>query len=224
MKEKAVIILSGGIDSSTLCYKFAAENFDIYSLTIIYGQRHSREIDSAKLIAGKLGISHKIVDLSQLKQLLSGSALTDPGVEVPRVPEKTEYFETLKSTIVPNRNAIFLSVAIGYAQSIGANKIFFGAHHSDRGVYPDCRKEFVEAFEIAERLANDNQDLRIEAPFVEMDKSEVVGLGSSLNVPFESTWTCYVGGELHCGACSACNERKRAFTESGIKDPTEYKN
>ncbi|MGI9534802.1 MAG: 7-cyano-7-deazaguanine synthase QueC [Thermodesulfobacteriota bacterium] len=224
MNEKAVIILSGGIDSSTLCYKYAVDNFDIYSLTINYGQRHSREVESAKIIAGNLGISHKVADLSPLKHLLYGSALTDPGVEVPRVPEKTEYFETLKSTIVPNRNAIFLSIAIGYAQSIGANSIFFGAHHSDRGVYPDCRKEFVEAFEIAERLANDNQNLKIEAPFVDMDKSEIVKLGSKLQVPFESTWTCYVGGELHCGNCSACNERKRAFTDSGIKDPTKYKN
>ena len=224
MKEKAVIILSGGIDSTTLCYKYAKDNFDIYSLTIIYGQRHSREVESAKKVAGALGISHKVVDLSPLQLLLSGSALTDPGVAVPEVPEKAEFFETLKSTIVPNRNSILLSIAIGYAQSIGANNIFFGAHHSDRGVYPDCRKEFVEAFETAERLANDNQNLKIEAPFVGMNKSEIVKLGSKLNVPFESTWTCYIGGELHCGSCSACNERKRAFSESGIKDPTKYKN
>ena len=224
MKEKAVIILSGGIDSTTLCYKYARDNYDIYSLTIIYGQRHSREVESAKEVAKSLGISHKVIDLSPLKQLLSGSALTDWGVDVPRVPEKTEHFETLKTTIVPNRNAIFLSIAIGYAQSIGADSIFFGAHHSDRGVYPDCRKEFVEAFEIAERLANDNQNLKIEAPFVSMDKSEIVQLGNKLEVPFESTWTCYVGGELHCGTCSACNERKRAFSESGIEDPTEYQN
>jgi len=224
MKDKAVIILSGGIDSSTLCYKYAGDGFDIYSLTIIYGQRHLKEVEYAGIVASKLGISHRVIDLSSLKQLLKGSALTDASLEVPEVPEKTEHYETLKSTIVPNRNAIFLSIAIGYAQSIGANNIFFGAHHSDRGVYPDCRKEFVDAFEIAERLANDNQNLKIEAPFVAMDKSEIVRLGSELGVPFESTWTCYVGGELHCGNCSACSERKRAFSESGIKDPTEYKN
>ena len=224
MNEKAVIILSGGIDSSTLCYKYASDNFDIYSLTIIYGQRHLREVESAKNVANTLGISHRVVDLSPSNQLLTGSALTDPDVEVPKVPEKAEHFETLKSTIVPNRNAIFLSIAIGYAQSIGANSIFFGAHHSDRGVYPDCRKEFVEAFEAAERLANDNNNLKVEAPFVNMDKSEIVKLGSKLQVPYEITWTCYVGGELHCGTCSACNERKRAFSESGITDPTRYQN
>ena len=224
MKEKAVIILSGGIDSSTLCYKFAKENFDVYSLTIIYGQKHLREVESAKTVAKTVGISHKVVDLSSLKQLLSGSALTDLDVEVPNVPEKSEHFETLKSTIVPNRNSILLSIAIGYAQSIGVNNIFFGAHHSDRGVYPDCRKEFVDAFKTAERLANNNQNLNIEAPFVGMDKSEIVELGEKLGVPFESTWTCYVGGELHCGTCSACNERKRAFVESKIKDPTKYEN
>ena len=199
MKEKAVIILSGGIDSTTLCYKYASENFEIYSLTLIYGQRHSREVESAKNVALELGISNKVVDLSPLKELLTGSALTDSKIDVPEVPEEAEHFETLKTTIVPNRNAIFLSIAIGYAQSMGINTVFFGAHHSDRGVYPDCRKEFVEAFEISERLANDNQNLKIEAPFVGMDKSDIVQLGSELRVPFELTWTCYVGGDLHCG-------------------------
>lgn len=224
MKEKVVIILSGGIDSSTLCYKTASDNCDIYSLTMIYGQKHLKEIESAKIIAEKLGIKNKIIDISSLKELLTGSALTDSEVEVPMVSETVEHYETLKSTIVPNRNAIFLSIAIGYAQSIEANTIFFGAHHSDRGVYPDCRKEFVEAFEHAERLANDNKNLRIEAPFVDMDKSEIVRLGSNLNVPYELTWTCYLGGELHCGTCSSCRERRRAFLEASVTDPTRYKN
>ena len=222
MKKKAVAILSGGIDSSTLCYKYKSENFEVHALTIKYGQRHKREVSSAENIAKALGISHKVLDLSSLKHVLSGSALTDATVKIPEVPEEAEHFDSLKVTIVPNRNAIFLSAAIGYAQSIGANNVCFGAHHSDRGVYPDCRKEFVEAFETAERLATDNQELKVEAPFIEMDKSEVVKLGSKLGVPFELTWTCYEGKELHCGTCSACRERKRAFTVSGIKDPTKY--
>jgi len=223
MKEKAVIIFSGGLDSTVLCYKTAADNFDVHALAILYGQRHSREIESAIKIAGLLGIKHKVIDLSSINELLQGSALTDSSVDVPEVPETTEHFATLKSTIVPNRNAIFLSIAIGYSGSIKANNVFFGAHHSDRGVYPDCRKEFIDAFEAAERLANDNPALNISAPFVEMDKSEIVMLGDKLGVPFEHTWTCYVGGKLHCGVCSACNERKRAFNEAGVKDPTEYK-
>lgn len=221
---KAVIIFSGGLDSTVLCYKAVSDNFDVNAITILYGQRHSREVEGAKKTAGILGINHRVIDLSNINELLQGSALTDSNIGVPEVPETTEHYETLKSTIVPNRNAIFLSLAIGYSESIKANHIFFGAHHSDRGVYPDCRKEFVEAFEIAERLANDNPELSISAPFVEMDKSEIVTLGKKLGVPFEHTWTCYVGGELHCGVCSACNERKRAFREAGVTDPTYYEN
>ena len=222
--NSCVIIFSGGLDSTVLCYKAAADGFDVHALTIIYGQKHIKEIDSARKTAGLLGINHRVVDLSNINELLKGSALTDSSVDVPEVPETAEHFETLKTTIVPNRNAIFLSVAIGYSESISADNVFFGAHHSDRGVYPDCRKEFVEAFEAAEKLATDNEKLTISAPFVGMDKAEIVALGNELAVPFENTWTCYVGGEVHCGSCSACNERKRAFRESGVDDPTIYKN
>ena len=137
------------VDSTVLCYKAVADGLEVHALTIIYGQRHVKEIESAKKTAGLLGISHRVVDLSNINELLQGSALTDSSVDVPEVPETTEHFETLKTTIVPNRNAIFLSVAIGYSESIKADNVFFGAHHSDRGVYPDCRKEFVEAFEKA---------------------------------------------------------------------------
>ncbi len=222
MNKKAVIIASGGIDSSTLLYRMVDEGFSVYALTFIYGQRHLKEINSADIISKKLGIDHKIVDISSMNQLLQGSALTDPSVDVPEVPETAEHFDTLKSTIVPNRNAIFLSISIGYATSIEANHVFFGAHFSDRGVYPDCRKEFIEAFEVSERLATDNPELVIDAPFVNSDKSEIVKLGDDLGVPFEDTWTCYKGGELHCGVCSSCRERKRAFVESGVMDPTGY--
>ncbi|MCZ6468906.1 MAG: 7-cyano-7-deazaguanine synthase QueC [Candidatus Dadabacteria bacterium] len=222
MSPKAVIIASGGIDSSTLLYKMVNEGFEVYALTFIYGQRHLKEINSANRISESLNIAHKVVNISAMKELLLGSALTDSNVEVPEVPETAEHFETLKVTIVPNRNAIFLSIAIGYAVSIGANHVFFGAHFSDRGVYPDCRKEFVEAFQNSERLATDNDKLVIDAPFVDIEKSEIIKLGVELGVPFKHTWTCYKGGERHCGVCSSCRERKRAFVESGVQDPTEY--
>lgn len=222
MKTKAVVIASGGIDSSTLLYKIVSEGFSVYALTFIYGQRHLKEIKSAEIISDKLGIEHKVIDISSMQELLLGSALTDSSVEVPEVPETAEHYDTLKSTIVPNRNAIFLSIAIGYATSLEANHVFFGAHFSDRGVYPDCRKEFVQAFEMSERLATDNPNLVIEAPFVDADKSDIVKLGAQLGVPFKETWTCYKGGELHCGVCSSCRERKRAFVDSGVLDPTGY--
>jgi len=219
---KAVVIASGGVDSSTLLYKTVNDNYETYALTFIYGQKHKREIESAKKICEGIKVHHKIIDLSVLKDVLSGSALTDSGVEIPEVPETAEYYETLRATIVPNRNSIFLSIAIGYAVSIKANYIFFGAHHSDRGVYPDCRQEFVEAFEYAERLANDSTHLVISAPFVRMNKSEIVKLGAVLGVPYKETWSCYKGGRIHCGVCSSCRERKRAFQEAGVVDPTEY--
>ncbi len=222
MSKRAVVIVSGGIDSVTLLYKTLNDGFEPYVLTFLYGQRHRREIDSAESICASLGVQHRVVDISDMKGLLSGSALTDSSVDVPEVPETAEHYDTLKSTIVPNRNAIFLSIAIGYAVSLGADRVFFGAHFSDRGVYPDCRKEFVEAFQLSERLATDNPSLVIDAPFVDIEKSGIVKVGDALGVPFRETWTCYNGGEVHCGLCSSCRERRRAFSEAGVTDPTEY--
>ncbi len=222
MDEKAVVIASGGIDSSTLLFKTVTENYETYALTFIYGQKHKKEIDCAKLICDQLKVSHKIIDVSALKEILSGSALIDSRIAIPNVPADVSHYHTLKATIVPNRNSIFLSIAIGYAVSMGANRVLFGAHHSDRGIYPDCRPEFVEAFQSAERLANDNPDLSVEAPFAHMDKSDIVRLGTKLGVPYQKTWSCYKGDELHCGVCSSCRERKRAFTQSGVSDPTPY--
>ena len=224
MKDKAVIILSGGIDSSTLCYKCVNDGYDVYTLTLNYGQKHKKELNSAEKICLNLKLTPNIVDLSSIKMLLSGSALTDESVLIPEVPETVEHYETLKTTIVPNRNAILLALAVAYGENIGADKIFFGAHHSDRGVYPDCRKEFINAFEKAEKLANDNENLKINAPFVDLNKSEIVKLGSKLGVSYSDTWSCYVGEELHCGVCSSCRERKRAFSEASVEDPTQYKN
>ena len=224
MIQKAVVIVSGGIDSTTLCYKVLNDEFEVYPLTFIYGQKHSKEIEYADLNCSKLGLKTNIIDVSSLQYLLQGSALTDESIDIPEVPAIADHYETLKTTIVPNRNAIFLAIAVGYAESIGSNSVYYGAHHSDRGVYPDCRKEFVEAFQTAERIANDNNNLSIEAPFVNMDKSEIVKLGFELGVDFSSTWSCYVGKEMHCGICSSCRERKRAFKESRIKDPTIYEN
>jgi 7-cyano-7-deazaguanine synthase len=222
MNNKAAIILSGGIDSTTLLYSSLEKGLDVDCITFIYGQKHRKEIDSARQISGALGVPHKVIDLSPLGEVLSGSALTDADVEIPEVPETAEHYDTLKSTIVPNRNAIFLAIAVGYAVSKGTDSVLFGAHSSDRGVYPDCREEFVESFQISERLATDNPDLAIGAPFVNMEKSQIVKLGAELGVPFKGTWSCYKGGRVHCGVCSSCRERRRSFLESGVPDPTEY--
>ena len=224
MDNKAVVIASGGIDSTTLIYKLTSKGYSLKTLTFLYGQKHLKESEYAIKTFEKLSLDYRLVDISGIKDLISGSALTDSRVEIPEVPETTEHYDTLKTTIVPNRNSIFLSLAVAYAQQLKYNSVFYGAHHSDRGVYPDCRREFIESFEHSQRLANDNEQFRIIAPFVEMDKAEIVKLGHQLGVPYEDTWSCYKGLELHCGHCSSCSERKRAFSNSGIKDPTIYKN
>ena len=223
MNNNAVLIGSGGIDSTTLLYKLINDGFKPVVLTFLYGQKHNKEIEYVINTCSLLDVNNITVDITGIKDLLQGSALTDSKVDIPEVPETSEHFDTLKTTIVPNRNSIFLTLAVAYAQSIGCNNIFFGAHFSDRGVYPDCRKEFVEAFEKSQTLANDNKDLRVCAPFVDMDKADIVKQGNELGVQFEKTWSCYKGEEKHCGVCSSCRERKRAFIEANVTDPTVYK-
>lgn len=215
-------MVSGGVDSSTLCYKAVREGYEVFPLTFIYGQKHEKEIRSSESICRGLGLVPNIIDLSSVRTLFGSSALTDRDVEIPRVSATAGNYETLSATVVPNRNAIFLSLSVAYSQSIGCDTVFYGAHHSDRGVYPDCRLEFVSTFEKAEKLATDNERLTIVAPFIDMDKSGIVRLGASLGVPFEDTWSCYVGSRKHCGTCSSCRERKRAFIEADVDDPTQY--
>jgi 7-cyano-7-deazaguanine synthase len=220
--RKAVSIVSGGIDSSTLIYDLAHKHVELYALTFAYGQKHSKEIEAAKDVSAKLGIRHKIVDITSIREILDSSALINSTVPIPDVPETAEHYDTLKATIVPNRNSIFLSLAVAYALKMGADSVSYGAHFSDRGVYPDCRREFVDAFMHAERMATDNFELTVEAPFINMNKSDIVRLGIALDVPYHLTWSCYRGGSTHCGTCSSCRERKRAFLEARVKDPTEY--
>lgn len=222
MDKTGVLILSGGIDSTTLCYKYADEGWTILPLIFNYGQKHNKEIEFASRTCSVLDLKYRVIDLSPINVLLSGSALTDNCVDIPEVDINTRQFETLKTTIVPNRNSIFLSIAIGYAVSLGIDHVLFGAHHSDRGVYPDCRKEFIESFQVSERLATGNENLEVTAPFVDLSKSRIVKIGDSLGVPFEHTWSCYAGKTVHCGKCSSCAERKKAFREAGIKDKTVY--
>ena len=218
---KSVLIFSGGLDSTTLLYKLKNENHDVHAITFLYGQKHSKELESAKKITANLDTIHKIIDVSSLQSLLN-SALTNPNISIPNVSAGAQFYETLKTTVVPNRNAIFLSIASGFAQSIHANNVFFAAHYSDRGMYPDCREEFIDSFQKMTRLSLNNPEMNISSPFAKLKKSEVVKIGNSLGVPFELTWSCYDGNQKHCGKCSACRERKNAFYEVGITDPTQY--
>ncbi len=217
----AVAIVSGGMDSVTLAYLMASEGYDLNILAFDYGQRHKKELGYAEHCAKRLEASFEVVDLSGVGRLLSGSALTD-DIDVPH----GHYAEkTMAVTVVPNRNAIMLSVAYGAAVARGAEVVAAAVHAGDHYVYPDCRPVFIEAFDRMERFAVEgfgDEKLHLHAPFVHKTKAEIVEVGTELGVPYEETWSCYEGGEVHCGLCGTCTERKEAFELAGVPDPTAY--
>ncbi|MBS7633083.1 7-cyano-7-deazaguanine synthase QueC, partial [Candidatus Bathyarchaeota archaeon] len=179
-----------------------------------YGQIASKETMYARMIAEKLGINVKEVDISALENIFRGvTALCDRNIPIP------SKFEP--SIIVPFRNGVFLSIAVAYAVSIGAEYVFYGAHASDSPSYPDCREEFIKAFERAARLGC-GKKITILAPFQNLKKHETIKLGTKLGVPYDLTWSCYLDGEKHCGKCESCINRKNAFMEAGVIDPTDY--
>lgn len=216
--EQIVAIHSGGMDSTVLLYHLRAEGFDVAALSVDYGQRHRKELQCAAVICSKLEVPHEVVDLSGMGRLLSGSALTDLSVEV---PEGHYAEESMKTTVVPNRNMLIISAAAGWAMSRRAQFVAYGAHAGDHTIYPDCRPDFVAAVDAAVRLA-DWQQVGVLAPFLTMTKAEIARRGHALGVPFELTWSCYKGGEVHCGRCGTCVERAAAFVEAGVPDPTVY--
>jgi 7-cyano-7-deazaguanine synthase len=220
---KAVAIVSGGLDSVTLAYLLKSEGYDLHLLSIDYGQRHKKEISFAKRCAERLGATFDVVDISGIGRLLSGSALTE-DVEVPHGHYAAE---NMAVTVVPNRNAIMLSMAYGVAVARNASLVACAVHAGDHYVYPDCRPAFIEAFDTMERLAVEgfgDPSLRLYAPFLNKTKAEIVKIGGALGVPYADTWSCYEGGDLHCSLCGTCNERKEAFELAGVPDPTEYVN
>ena len=217
--NKAVVLLSGGLDSTALLYWAVDEGYTPCVLSFDYGQRHKKELIFAKKTCEKLNAKHIIIDITSIHELLSGSALTDESI---KVPDEHYSHESQKATIVPNRNAIMLNIGVGYAVSIGANKVFYAAHHNDRAIYPDCREEFVESQSETAKLANDNDELEILAPFVGKTKADIVKIAGELGVPFEDTWSCYKGGAKACGVCGTCRERIEAFELAGQKDAIEY--
>ena len=213
-RAKCIIALSGGPDSAVVAYWAKNKGYDVYGLTFNYGQISIKEIGYARKIAAKLSIPIKIIDLSSLKDIFAGvTSLVDENIQM-----TTDFSQPI---IVPFRNAIFLSVAVAYAISINSKYIFYGAQGSDAQHYPDCRKEFYNSFEQTARLGT-NEELEIEAPFSNVPKSETIKLGTKLGVPFHLTWSCYLNLPKHCGKCESCINRKNAFKQSGLTDPTEY--
>lgn len=219
MSSKAVAIVSGGMDSVTLAHLLKSEGYELILLSFNYGQRHKKELDYAARCAERLEAHHHIIDLSSAGSLLAGSALTD-GIEV---PEGHYAAETMKQTVVPNRNAIMLSIAYGVAVANQADIVATGVHAGDHFIYPDCRPRFITSFDLMESIAVEGfADLCLYAPFVNIGKHDIVTVGMGLDVPYGDTWSCYKGDEVHCGKCGTCVERIEAFELAGYPDPTIY--
>ena len=212
-----VVIYSGGMDSYTLLHKALHEGWNIHALSFDYGQRHSRELDCAREVCRELAVPHQVVDIGAIQSLLGGSALTDEVA----VPEGHYAEDNMKATVVPNRNMILLSLAIGRAVSLQAEAVWYGAHGGDHAIYPDCRPAFIEQMDHLARVAN-YQPVRVEAPFMRMTKGEILAEGLAMGLDYRSTWTCYNGRQQACGRCGACVERLEAFSVNGLADPLPY--
>ncbi|MGX5914421.1 7-cyano-7-deazaguanine synthase QueC [Aliidiomarina sp. Khilg15.8] len=217
VQEKVVVIYSGGMDSFTVLNRALEDGYQVFAVSFHYGQRHHRELDAAREVCAKLGVEHKVVDIRSINTLLSGSSLTD-DIEVPEAEYATS---NMTSTVVPNRNMILLSLAIGYAVSIKASKVYYGAHAGDHDIYPDCRPEFVAAMNDVSQIAN-YEAVSIHSPYLTQSKADILADGIRMGLDYSQTWTCYNGREKACGRCSACRERLAAFASLGLSDPIAY--
>lgn len=213
--EKIVCLYSGGLDSTTLLYQLLELGYEVYPLTIHYGQKHFKELEAARSITSALRLPYKIVNISTISSLLDKSSLIGSS----EIPSGLYNQSNQSQTIVPNRNAIFLSLATAYAVNIGAKSVAFAAHGGDHPIYPDCRPEFVQKLQSATRVAIDIPDFKILAPFMQLNKTQIVNYGLQLKVPYALTWSCYKGGEKPCLTCGTCTERTEAFFENGAMDP-----
>ena len=218
---RGVVLLSGGLDSTTLLYWLRRYRHpQQFCLSIDYAQKHSKELQYAQTTAHNLDLSrvHRIVDLTSTDDLLK-SALSRKGDEVPDAPYDGE---TQRLTMVPNRNTIMLSIAAGWAYSLGLHRVYYAAHRNDAAGYPDCSWEFVQAINLATKLALDDPYFEVTAPFVHKSKAEIVRIGHGLDVPFDQTWSCYKGSDVACGVCGTCRERIEAFQDNDLIDPIPY--
>ena len=226
-KRKAVVLLSGGLDSATTAAIARQEGYQVYALSVDYGQRHRHELDAACKVAAFLQVEqHKIlpIDLAAL----GGSALTDE-MEVPKRRPEAQIAAGIPITYVPARNTVMLSLALGYAEVVGAADLFIGVNAVDYSGYPDCRPEFVQAFEQLANLATKagverSLRFRVRAPLIQMTKAEIIARGIELGVDYGLTHSCYAPNEsgISCGECDACQLRKKGFAEAGLIDPIEY--
>ena len=224
---KGVILLSGGLDSSTVLYQAKVDGCDLFALSFDYGQRHRRELAAADAIARLAGVAeYQVVDFNL--QLWGGSALTDTKIDLPRDRSMAEMAENMPITYVPARNTIFLSFALAYAETKGAERVYIGVNALDYSGYPDCRADYIaamqEVFRLGTKQGREGEPIAIVAPLINLKKTEIIELGNSLGVPWEKTWSCYAGEELACGVCDSCRLRLAAFAELGLEDPLVYAN
>lgn len=219
--QSTVLTFSGGIDSTTLLYylKYSLGH-QVRCLSVDYGQRHAIELNKAASICACLGIEHKIVDLKGITSILAGSSQTSPDIPV---PEGHYAEESMKQTVVPNRNMILLAIAGAWAVSTKSNNLAYAAHAGDHAIYPDCRPLFADVMAQALTLC-DWHPVIMMRPFINKTKADIVKLGAELRVPFARTYSCYKGKELHCGKCGTCTERREAHKLSGVADPLFYEN
>lgn len=216
MNPDCIVILSGGMDSTVLLYHVTAKGEHPLAVTMRYGQKHDKEVEMAKRTAALCGTEHIVIDIP-LQDIFSSSSLMQGGEDI---PDGHYTDESQKSTVVPNRNMILLSIATGIAEDRGVTTVYYGAHANDRAIYPDCRPAFIKAVAAAAREGTYCR-VDIVAPFMAWPKADIVKEGARLGVPFELTWSCYKGGEKPCGTCGTCVERKEAFEIAGIHDPGE---
>jgi 7-cyano-7-deazaguanine synthase len=226
-KPKAIVLLSGGVDSTTVVAMALSQGFEVYGLTFRYGQRHATEVEAAREVARRLGIRrHEVLDIDL--RAFGGSALTGE-LEVPKDTPSGEIGKRIPATYVPARNTIFLAFALGWAEVVGANDIFIGANALDYSGYPDCRPAYIEAFQRMADLATragveDGRTLKIHAPLIALSKQEIIERGLALGVDYAITRSCYDPSSdgAACGRCEACLLRLQGFRDSGIEDPGPY--
>jgi len=220
MKKRSVVLLSGGLDSTTSLYVSLRDGYETAALTLDYGQLHQREIGFAKMHTAQLGIAHKIVNF---ELPWKGSSLLDSSIPIPANRKPVRNASQIPSTYVPARNSIFLTLAASYAETLQANAVFIGANALDYSGYPDCRPDFLRSMENTLNLGTkrgvEGFHLSLEAPLLSLSKAEIIKLGYSLNVPFDITWSCYRGSDRPCGDCDSCVLRAKGFLEANIADP-----
>jgi 7-cyano-7-deazaguanine synthase len=217
IRAKAVVLLSGGLDSATTLYYALSKGYDIFCLSFDYGQRHKKELNCARYLAS---LNNSKWQLVRISFPWKGSSLLDKRIKLPRSEKRAK---NIPNTYVPSRNIIFLSYAVSYAEVIGADKVFIGVNQIDYSGYPDCRSSFLSAFEVAVNKGTkrgvNGKKISIISPLLRKNKKDIINMGSKLRVPFQHTWSCYKGERVLCGKCDSCLIREKGFIAAGIKDP-----